>query len=61
VERTVKTIAADWRAAADERVGTTFDPDLEARIEVLRLEHTAALEDRRWEIQETLDRRSRVH
>jgi len=60
VDRTVETIQADWRAATDERTGLTFDPDLEARIEVLRLEHVAAIHDYRCEIEETRVRRSRV-
>jgi len=61
MDRTVETIQADWRAATDQRMGGTLNPDLEARIEVLRLEHVAAIEDRRCEIQETRVRRSRVH
>jgi len=61
MDRTVETITADWRAATDERKGVTLNPDLEARIEVLRLEHSAVIELRRCEIQETWVRRSRVH
>ena len=61
MDRTVESILADWRAAIDERKDVTFDPDLDARIEVLRLEHAAALEERLCEIQETWARRSRVH
>jgi hypothetical protein len=61
MDRTVETIMADWRAAIDEREGVTFNPDLEARIDVLRREHVAAIEVRRCEIQETRARRSRVH
>ncbi len=60
MDRSVETIHADWRAAIDQREGVTFDPDLEARIEVLRIEHVAAFETRRCEIQETRTRRSRV-
>jgi hypothetical protein len=60
MDRTVETILADWRAATDKREDVTFSPDLEARIEVLRIEHVAAMEARRWEIQETRARRSRV-
>jgi hypothetical protein len=61
MDRTVETILADWRAAKDEREDLTFDPALEARIEVLRLEHAVALEERLCEIQETWARRSRIH
>ena len=61
MDRTVGTILADWRAAADRREGLTVDLDLEARIEVLRLEHAAAIEVRRCEIHETRARRSRVN
>ena len=61
MDRTVETILADWRAATDRRQGVTLDLDLEARIEVLRIEHAAAIEVRRCEIQETRARRSRVH
>jgi hypothetical protein len=61
MDRTVETILADWQAATDERKDVTFQPDLEARIEVLRLEHVATIEGRRCEIQETWVRRSRVH
>jgi len=61
MDRSVETIQADWRAATDERVGVSFDPVLEARIEVLRLEHVAAIDDRRCEIEETRVRRSKVH
>ena len=60
MDRTVETTLADWRAAIDERKGVTLDPDLEARIEVLRLEHVAASDERLYEIQETWARRSRV-
>ena len=60
MDRTVETIQADWRAATDEREDVTFNPDLEARIEVLRLEHVAAIEVRHCEIQETRARRARV-
>jgi hypothetical protein len=60
MDRTVETIRADWRAALDEREDVTFTPDLEARIERLRLEHVAAFEERRSEIQETWARRSRA-
>jgi len=61
MDRSVETIQADWRAAVDERSGVTFNPVLEARIEVLRLEHVAAIDDRRCEIEETRVRRSKVH
>jgi hypothetical protein len=61
MDRTVATIRADWRAATNQREDLTFNPDLEARIEVLRLEHVAAIEERLFEIQETWARRSRVH
>jgi hypothetical protein len=61
MDRTVETIRADWRAAADRRQDRTFNPDIEARIEALRLEHVAAIEDRLCEIEETRARRSRVH
>jgi hypothetical protein len=61
MDRTVETILADWRAATDQREDVTYKLDLEARIEVLRLEHVAAIEDRLSEIQETRVRRSRVH
>ena len=61
MDRTDETTMADWRAATDERKGVTFDPDLEARIEVLRLEHISAIEVRRCEVQQTWVRRSRVH
>jgi hypothetical protein len=60
MDRTVESIMADWRAATDEREGVTVKPDLEARIEVLRLEHVAATEERLCEIQETWARRSKV-
>jgi hypothetical protein len=60
MDRTVESIMADWRAATDEREGVTPTPDLEARIEVLRLEHVAATEERLCEIQETWVRRSKV-
>ena len=46
MDRTVETILADWRAATDRREGVTLDLDLEARIEVLRIEHAAAIEVR---------------
>jgi hypothetical protein len=61
MDRTVETILADRRAATAQREDMTFDPDLEARIELLRLEHIAAVQVRRCEIQETWVRRSRVH
>ena len=61
MDRTVETILADRRAATAQREVMTFNPDLEARIELLRLEHIAAMEVRRCEIQETWVRRSRVH
>ena len=61
MDRTVETIRADWRAATDQRKDLTFNPDLEARIEVLRLEHDAAFAERLCEIQETRARRARVH
>ena len=61
MDRTVETIRADWRAATDQREDLTFNRDLEARIEVLRLEHCADIEERLCEIQETRARRSRVH
>jgi hypothetical protein len=61
MDRAVETIMAEWRAATDERKGVTLNPDLEARIEVLRLEHVAASDERLYEIQETWARRSRVH
>jgi hypothetical protein len=61
MDRTVETILADWRAATDRREGLTVDLDLEARIEVLRIEHAAAIEVHRCEIQETRARRSRVN
>jgi hypothetical protein len=61
MDRTVETILADWRAATGRRKGVTLDLDLEARIEVLRIEHAAALEVRRSEIEETRARRSRVN
>lgn len=60
MDRTVETILADWRAATDEREDVTFSPDLEARIEALRIEHVAAMEERRCEIQETRARRAKV-
>jgi hypothetical protein len=61
MDRTVETILADWRAATDQREDLTFNPDLEARILVLRLEHVGAIEERVCEIQETRARRSRAH
>ena len=61
MDRTVATILAEWRAATKQREGLTLDLDLEARIEVLRMEHAAAIEVRRCEIQETRARRSRVN
>ena len=61
MDRTVEAILADWETATDQREDATFNSDLEARIEVLRLEHVAAVEDRLCEIQETWARRSRVH
>jgi hypothetical protein len=61
MDRTVETILADWRAAMDQREELAFNPDLEGRIEELRLEHIVATEERRCEIQETRARRSRVH
>jgi hypothetical protein len=60
MDRSVETILAEWRAATDQREGLTFDSDLEARIEVLRLEHVAAADERSCEIQDTRVRRSRV-
>ncbi len=60
MDRSLETIQADWRAAIDQREGMIFDPDLEARIEVLRIERTAAIETRQFEIQETRTRRSRA-
>jgi hypothetical protein len=60
MDRTVETILADWRAATDQRKDGTFNPDLEARIEFLRLEHVAAIKDRLTEILETRVRRSKV-
>ena len=60
MDRTVETIMADWRAATDERKGVTLNPALEARIEVFRLEHLAASDERLCEIRETWARRSRV-
>ena len=59
MDRTVE-IRADWRAAVDERSDVTFMPDLEARIERLRLEHVAAFDARRSEIQDTWARRSKA-
>ena len=61
MDRTVETILAEWRAATKQREGLTLDLDLEARIEVLRMEHAAAIEVRRCEIQDTRARRSRVN
>ena len=61
MDRTVETILAEWRAASHLREGVTLDLDLEARIEVLRIEHAAAIEVRLCEIQETRARRSRVN
>lgn len=61
MDRTVETIFADWRAAIGRREGVTLDLDLEACIEVLRIEHAAAIEIRCCEIQETRARRSRVN
>jgi hypothetical protein len=61
MDRTVQTIRPEWRAATDQREDLTFNPDLEARVEVLRLERAAAIEERLFEIQETWARRSRVH
>jgi hypothetical protein len=61
MDRTVETTLADWQTATNEREDATFSADLEARIEVLRLEHAAAVEDRLSEIQETRARRSRAH
>ena len=61
MDRTVETILAEWRAATDRREGLTVDPDLEVRIEALRIEHAAAIEVRRCEIEETRARRSRVN
>lgn len=61
MDRTVETILADWQTASGQREGATFNSDLEARIEVLRLEHAAAVENRLCEIRETWARRSRVH
>ena len=61
MDRTVETILAEWRAASDEREDLTFNIDLEARIEVLRLEHVAAVNERLCEIQETRARRSRAY
>ena len=60
MDRTVETIRADWRAAVDEREDVTVKPDLEARIESLRLEHVAAFEERRSEIEDTRARRSKA-
>lgn len=60
MDRTIEIIRADWRAAIDEREDVTFKPDLEARIERLRVEHVAAFEARRSEIQDTWARRSRA-
>jgi hypothetical protein len=60
MDRTVETILADLRAATDQRKDGTFHPDLEARIEFLRLEHVAAIKDRLSEILETRVRRSKV-
>jgi hypothetical protein len=60
MDRTVETIRAEWRAAVDERENVTFKPDLEARIETLRLENVAAFETRRSEIQDTWARRSKA-
>ena len=61
MDRTVETILAEWRAATDRREGLTVDLDLEARIEVLRIEHAAAIDVRSCEIEETRARRSRVN
>jgi hypothetical protein len=47
MDRTVDTILAEWRAATAEREDATFNPDLEASIEVLRLELVAAVEEQR--------------
>jgi hypothetical protein len=60
MDRTVETIRTDWRSAVDEREDVSFKPDLEARIERLRLEHVAAFEARRSEIQDTWARRLRA-
>lgn len=56
MDRTVEAILAEWRAAEAERVNASFRPDLEARIERLRLEHAAALEARRREADELAER-----
>ena len=60
MDRTVENILADLRAATDQREDLIFNPGLEAGIEVLRLEHVAAIEERLGEIQETRARRSRA-
>jgi hypothetical protein len=60
VDRTVEIILADLQAATDQRKGVTYNPDLEARIEVLRLEYLVATEERRGEIEDTRVRRSKA-
>ena len=47
MDRSVDAILVDWRTATAEREDVTFDPDLEARIEALRLELVAAVEEQR--------------
>ena len=61
VDRTVETIRDEWRAATDEREDAIFNPDLEVRIQALRLEHATAMAARRSEIQDTWARRAKVH
>ncbi len=61
MDRTVETVWDEWRAATDEREDSIFNPDLEARIEVLHREHVSAIAARRSEIQDTWARRAKVH
>jgi hypothetical protein len=56
MDRTVEAILAEWRAAEAERLNKSFNPDLEAHIEELRLEHAAALDARREEAEELAGR-----
>jgi hypothetical protein len=52
MDRTVEKILEEWRALEAVRHDVVVDPELEARIEQLRLEHVTAVEARRQEAED---------
>ena len=52
IDRSIEKILAEWRSLEGQRQDVMFDPDLEARIERLPLEHAAAVGARRQDADE---------